>query len=192
MLSPPRDRNAKILLNRADARSVQMILRPEEYELFWSKIVVDCSSDCWVWIGSRHPRGYGQFANDYRKGFAHRVAYETWRGLVPKGMELDHLCRVKACANPWHVEAVTHRVNVLRGEGQAAKNAVKTHCKHGHLLDEKNTYVFTGRGYVERLCRACGQKHKAAYSAKRRRSRNNGQGHPLYCSIGKARGKCAG
>jgi len=82
---------------------------------------------------------------------AHIVSYEHYRWLVPLGLELDHLCRVRRCVNPEHLEEVTHQTNVLRGEGVAAINAAKTHCPQGHPYDEKNTLVWMG----ERLCKAC-------------------------------------
>lgn len=82
---------------------------------------------------------------------AHIVSYEQMLGDVPLGRELDHLCRVRKCVNPFHLEAVPHRLNTLRGVGPTATNAVKTTCSNGHSYDELNTYVRpTGRG-----CKAC-------------------------------------
>ena len=67
---------------------------------------------CWLWTGRvNKSTGYGEQAND----LAHRLFYESLVGEIPAGLELDHLCRVHRCVNPSHLEAVTHRVNVLRG-----------------------------------------------------------------------------
>jgi hypothetical protein len=66
---------------------------------------------CWLWRGRIAPNGYGTIGKEY----AHRVAYERARGPIPAGMELDHLCRVKACVNPDHLEVVTKSENAKRG-----------------------------------------------------------------------------
>lgn len=116
-------------------------------------------SGCWQWTGHITPTGYGTFTlwlggkqKNYR---AHRWAYEHFIGPIPDGLTLDHLCRNRACVNQQHLEPVTIRENTLRGEGFAAANASKTHCKRGHVFDEANTCI--GRnGY--RQCRTCNRE----------------------------------
>lgn len=104
---------------------------------FWS--FVQKSTCCWNWTGAQS-RGYGHFrANGCTVG-AHRFSYELHVGPIPDGLELDHLCRNRACVNPAHLEAVTHRVNLLRSNGVVAKHANQTHCENGHPFNEKNTY----------------------------------------------------
>jgi hypothetical protein len=83
---------------------------------------------------------------------AHRLVYEELVGPIPEGMELDHLCRNTSCVNPAHLEPVPHRVNVLRGVGPTAENAVKTECVNGHPLTGRNLCIRKEGG---RKCRTC-------------------------------------
>jgi hypothetical protein len=108
---------------------------------------------CWVWTASRDGKGYGQISVDRRPRRAHRVIYELLVGPPPRGTELDHLCRVKLCVNPKHLQPVTHRTNVLRGKAPTAINAVKTHCPQGHEYTPENTYHYPKTGW--RHCRVC-------------------------------------
>ena len=104
-------------------------------------------------------QGYGRTRVGGRKVMAHRFIYEIARGKVPPGLVLDHLCRNRSCVNPDHLEPVTHRENILRGVGQCAINAVKTHCKNGHELTPENTYrQARGRG-----CRKCKSDRSKKY-----------------------------
>jgi len=123
---------------------------------FWSK-VNPCGpahptlGECWLWAVPTRPDGYGQFSIGRSTAYAHRFAYEAAVGPIPPGMELDHLCRVRHCVNPAHLEPVTPRENVMRGQTPAAKNAAKTRCPAGHEYTAENTIVFRR----ERSCRAC-------------------------------------
>ncbi|MEV4271931.1 HNH endonuclease signature motif containing protein [Micromonospora aurantiaca (nom. illeg.)] len=90
---------------------------------------------------------------------AHRIAYEMKRGPVPDGLELDHLCRNRRCVRPAHLEPVTRRTNLLRGETIPARLAERTHCRHGHEFTPENTYQWRG----SRFCRTC----RAAAQARR-------------------------
>ena len=102
----------------------------------WSK--VDKTATCWVWRGLLDTSGYGQIKVNGKFKQVHRVVFELLVGPVPLNLELDHLCRNKACVNPDHLESVTHQVNVLRGCGPPAMNARKTHCPEGHALTKDN------------------------------------------------------
>jgi hypothetical protein len=118
-------------------------------ELFWSKVAK--SADCWLWTGAKTRDGYGQLRSRGQGKYAHRVAYELTRGDIPAGLELDHLCRNPSCVNPDHLEPVTHRENLMRGDSPSARQARKTHCIHGHEFTEANTL----RQGSRRRCRAC-------------------------------------
>ena len=102
--------------------------------------------DCWEWIGRLTPQGYGR---DTGSGEAHRTTYQMWRGDIPEGLELDHLCRNRRCVNPWHLEPVTRAENVRRA------GMTITHCKNGHEYTPENTYWRPGPGGGARDCRAC-------------------------------------
>ena len=119
-------------------------------ERFWKMVKVR-SDGCWEWGGARNG-GYGSFWLNPVTVLAHKFAYEEQYGPVPDGLELDHLCRNRLCVRPTHLEAVTHRENVVRGVNPAATHAALTHCPSGHAYDEENTHV-SGRGW--RYCRPC-------------------------------------
>jgi len=129
-----------------------MNLTPECIRRFWS--YVRTSDECWEWQACKS-RGYGRFGagptSTPRVWFAHRIAYQLCVGPIPEGLEIDHLCRNRGCVNPSHLETVTGRVNTLRGVSKAAINAQKTHCIHGHALDEDNLYVW----HNQRRCMTC-------------------------------------
>jgi len=129
--------------------------RKPPQERFWAK--VQKTDTCWLWMAVRHhAKSYGQFKYEGRMVQAHVLAYTWLAGPVPKGLELDHLCRVRWCVNPAHLEPVPPLVNGLRGIGPHAVNARKTSCIHGHPFDEANTYIGTNRhGRPTRVCRIC-------------------------------------
>ncbi len=103
-----------------------------EAERFWAK--VEKTDGCWLWTGAENGRGYGTFWSEGMVVRAHRWAYGHLAGPIPDGLDLDHLCRVKSCVNPDHLEPVTHRVNVRRGyvsRGAGAQHGTwSTYC-HG-------------------------------------------------------------
>ncbi len=145
-------RNGNPLKTTATPRDISTAAR------FWSQ--VQKTDSCWLWTGTVINGGYGQFSIRARGLMAHRVAYTLRNGGIPDGLTLDHLCRVRLCVNPSHLEPVTQQVNTLRGDGFAAQNAVKTHCKQGHEFTESNTYSApSGR----RVCRSCGRRWTQEY-----------------------------
>lgn len=128
---------------------------------------IDSTTGCWIWTGSTDHNGYGQVRRNTVLRLAHRWVYELFVGPVPEGLDLDHLCRVRACCRPDHLEPVTRRVNILRGDIprlNRLRAVNRTHCKNGHEFTEENTHV-NAEGH--RVCRAC---NRAAYHAAKRRA----------------------
>ena len=115
--------------------------------------------DCWNWQARKNVDGYGKVSLFGRDWLAHRLVYEAMRGDVPDDLTCDHLCRNRACVNPYHIELVDPVANVMRGEGFGARNARKTHCGNGHPFNEQNTYMHRGR----RHCRSCNREGKGRH-----------------------------
>jgi hypothetical protein len=122
---------------------------------FWSK--VDKTDTCWLWTACCRPDGYGQFWQDGRMQRAHRLAFRDLLGAIPRRFVLDHLCRVRNCVNPDHLEIVTRGENIQRGG-----NAIKTQCPQGHPYASGNTYLRPLTGH-----RSCKQCNRDRYHARK-------------------------
>ena len=135
--------------------------RNEEWrEIINRRTYQEPNTGCWLWEGSAISTGYGNLTWQQSVFLAHRVAFEAFRAPVPAGLDLDHLCRVRRCCNPDHLEPVTRRVNLARGVGAEvtrARHATRTHCKAGHEFTPTNTRLRRGR----RECRTCIREQKA-------------------------------
>jgi hypothetical protein len=142
-------------------------------ERFFKRVSPEPNSGCWLWTGNAIPAGYGQFRvgsmadGSRRYVMAHRFSFEAAKGAIPKGMCLDHLCRMPLCVNPDHLEPVTRGENVRRGltgnpetNGGARHNRSKTHCPKGHPYNPENTYV---NRLGHRSCRACQRAAQLRY-----------------------------
>lgn len=111
---------------------------------------------CWRWGSSITTWGYGQIYYNKKNVRAHRLFYEYYKGEIPRNLVLDHLCRVRDCVNPDHMEIVTSKENILRGVSPPSLNAKKTTCKNGHPLTSENIYHHaTAKKYNSRTCRLC-------------------------------------
>jgi hypothetical protein len=143
-------------------------LDDKAWQRFLKKVAKPRGEDgCWAWSAYIDPQGYGRFAVSVegkkpKIDRAHRVAYRQLIGPIPDGLDLDHLCRNRWCCNPYHIEAVPHRVNVARGDAGTIEK-MRTHCPQGHEYTEENTFrEKDGR----RRCKIC--KTATAYRAVRR------------------------
>lgn len=114
-------------------------------ERFWEKVSKD-DTDCWLWTGALNSRGYGCWAINGRSQLTHRVAYAALVGPIPEGLTIDHLCRVKVCCNPAHLEPVSIAENTRRWA------VLVTVCPAGHEYTLENTYR---NGAGRRSCREC-------------------------------------
>lgn len=108
-------------------------------------------TECWNWERHISPEGYGRVYVNKRMMLVHRYTYTIDKGPIPEGLDIDHLCRNRACYNPNHLEAVTRSVNLSRSPLMGRAQSAKTHCPHGHEYSEENTTHRNGR----RHCRSC-------------------------------------
>lgn len=129
---------------------------------FWAAL--DATGECWLWTRAVATNGYARFSVGQTRTAAHRVAYEHYVGRVPDGMQLDHLCRMRRCVNPLHLEPVSSRENLLRAERTlAAINRAKTECRNGHELVGDNIKHKAGA----RACRTCDIRSQESYRRRR-------------------------
>src|SRR3990167_2215457 len=114
------------------------------------------NSGCWLWTGHISHYRYGMVGYQKKRHSAHRLLYELLVGPVPAGLDLDHLCRVRSCVNPAHLEPVDRRTNLLRGVGFPARYARQTVCKSCHAYTNGNMTAARKKGrVVGRACKAC-------------------------------------
>ena len=137
---------------------------------FWTK--VNKSRSCWLWLGGGDGQGYGSFKYNGKTIRAHRFAYQICKGAIPKGLQIDHLCRNRICVNPDHLEVVVRRINILQGVGPTALHYNQDTCIHGHTFDAANTYFDVRRG--RRQCRACRNRMCRALRQRRIKELTNG------------------
>lgn len=154
--------------------------RPEPKDRLLSKVQAN-DKGCWIWTGytrryNSRSDGYGEFRLYGVKEYAHRAAYLLFKGPIPNGMELDHLCRNRNCVNPTHLETVTHAENILRSLWHHYK-LQRDHCPNGHRYTEQTTgYAANNRSILNpgkrfRRCKICKANGQRRYNAKKRSSK---------------------
>lgn len=165
---------------KPDTNQRSLTFRTPAAARFWSKVdrngpLPEHRPDlgpCWPWTGFVDGDGYGRFRDEYGQvAKAHRWSYGATHGPIPDGLQPDHLCRVRRCVRPEHLEAVTPRVNVLRGTSFAAKFAKATHCVQGHPFCGDNLVMVPGPCGPSRSCRTCRKQRKQEYRARQRAAR---------------------
>lgn len=118
-----------------------MNVSKESANRIFKKIQIDADTECWNWTGARTSNGYGSVRVDTIGYRTHRFIYEWLVGELPKGKGkdipvLDHICNNRLCCNPSHLQLVSDKENILRGNGVTARKSRQTHCKNGHLLPQ--------------------------------------------------------
>lgn len=127
-------------------------------------ITFSAIESCWIWGKSKNNMGYGVMGSSRMKPrtfLAHRVAYQMFVGDIPKGLVLDHKCKTPLCVNPTHLDPVTQKENMHRGNGPCAINKRKAHCPCG---DEYNHITPQGK----RCCTKCRLKYNQKWRAKKK------------------------
>lgn len=135
---------------------------------FLERTIPVTESGCWLWTGALSIGGYGRVRFNKRDQYAHRALHEHFFGEIPAGYELDHLCRVRCCVNPSHLEVVTHSENMWRGQSPTRFNFEKMHCPSGHKYSGWNLYVDR---LGHRHCKICKRESLRRFYARAREKR---------------------
>ena len=146
--------------SRAMMKEKNLVLTPQQLARFWSRVSKMQQGDCWLWQGSLCTKGYARFTAQMTQFQAHRISYMIHHGPIPDGLVCDHLCRVRHCVNPAHLEPVTSAENTRRGDianVRRAEKAAMTHCKRGHPFSAENVFFHKKTG--KRACRECKRMH---------------------------------
>lgn len=149
--------------------------RPTVEERFWSKVASRNEGECWLWIGAKNAQGYGHLSINGAQFKAHRWSFQRHVGLIPDGFQIDHLCRVRNCVNPAHLDAVSAAENTLRAvpfRGPASVPPRRSTCGKGHEFTPENTASKRpGKSHwrMQRACKTCARIRDAARYRNRQR-----------------------
>ena len=152
----PARREMGIGVNKAEASAAY----------FWSR--VDKSAACWIWTGCIVKTGYGNIKVGGQIKLTHRYAYELAKGPIPNGLVIDHLCSVRACVNPDHLEAVTDEENRRRGLSYGIVNGRRDTCANGHPITEDSYRPRMDGVRARSYCRICKAAADRAYYQRRK------------------------
>lgn len=166
----------KLKMRRWRYGTTELRPKPTDEERFLARL--DKTEECWLWQGYLDWAGYGSWLCQGIHMRPHRWAYEHWVGPIPKGMQIDHMCRIRHCVNPLHLRIVTPQENAIH------RASYVTHCPQGHPYNEENT-SWTG---TRRRCRQCNRDRSREYqralyargedTVENRRKRACPEGHP--------------
>lgn len=134
---------------------------------FMNKVHKD-DNDCWIWKGYIDKDGYGTFSYRSKEMRAHRWSYMHFVGSLDNNLTIDHICNVRACVNPKHLQQIPIKDNILRGSGPSARNAKKTHCRHGHAFADNNVV----HDKKQRRCRECSRLSARKHYWKKKHENN--------------------
>lgn len=154
-----------------DFQLTQRLLTTLFSRLYISKTHTYNKEPCWEWTGKKNNEGYG-CVSDYSTGKrlvfpVHRIAYHFFASPLSVFSRCDHLCKNRICFNPLHLEAVTEKENILRGDGICAQYARRDHCTQGHVFTMENTRLSRDKkGRLSRVCKTCKQERLAAFFRK--------------------------
>lgn len=133
----------------------------------FDRTIPEPNSGCWLWTGALCSGGYAMLHKPGTKRDVfrvHRLSYKLANGSIDDDLQVDHLCRIRSCINPDHLEAVTQTENVMRGIGFAAENSRKIFCDKGHEFTAENTRFYKRKdGGQGRRCRQCHRDHERQY-----------------------------
>jgi len=135
-----------------------------------ARYVPEPNSGCFLWLGSLNTHGYAQMWANGTNRAVHRLYYEMEKGPVAPGLQLDHLCRIKSCINPAHLEPVTSLENAW---ARGRRRPPSTHCPQGHEMTYENTHWQlrrrNGKAFLARRCKICRLAYRNAEQRRRRR-----------------------
>lgn len=131
-------------------------MKPSDLKEHIKKRITVNSKGCWVWNLSLSRGGYAQTNIEGKSWRVHRLSYTVYKGKIPEKLQLDHLCRVRNCVNPNHLEAVSAKENLARSPiTYSSINKQKKVCKRGHPFKNENLKVYNYKGSVRRICVIC-------------------------------------
>jgi hypothetical protein len=157
--------------NGSKTHARRFVIKGEYLEQLFLENVQRLPNGCWQWVGETNKYGYGHFKLAGRVLLAYRFSYAFFKGEVPDGYELSHICRFNSCVNPDHLEPLTHAENrQWDAQGKPHRYNLRTHCSKGHEFTPENTrWNKTGR-----TCRTCAHDYQITYRQNQKKQRRAG------------------
>lgn len=135
---------------------------------FSRHVTPEPNTGCWLWTGADNTIGYGKMRHPEtgKCDYVHRYAYEVIVGVIPEDLEIDHICNIRSCVNPDHMELVTRQENVRRRRDRLRQ---RPYCHNGHEMTSENTY-FDKNGW--RTCRTCRNNNARRFRERKMNARH--------------------